>query len=145
MISNFFNRCSLLRNYGISQSIVNRVNLRTHYYEWSNRKFLFPVIAITGLICCAEYKRKYWHWLPAVSAARPTFEKGNREKFNFIANVVNHVAPAVVYIEIKDLRMKDYVTRWVFLKNSDSKCFSTGCFGYLQATAYSFQWFRIHC
>ncbi|XP_037025429.1 serine protease HTRA2, mitochondrial [Bradysia coprophila] len=114
MTSNFFNRCSVLRNYLFKngpQSIENRLNFRTYYYEWNNRKFLFPVIAITGLIYCAEYKKKYWQLLPAVSAARPTFEKGNREKFNFIANVVKHVAPAVVYIEIKDLRMKDYVTR----------------------------------
>lgn len=116
MTSNFVNRVSLLRNYLFvksPQSIAHRVNIRSYYYEWKNHRFLFPVIAITGLICCAEYKRKHWQLLPAVSAARPTFQKGNREKFNFIANVVNHVAPAVVYIEIKDLRMKDYVTRYV--------------------------------
>lgn len=88
----------------MSKDVVSR----TYYYQWNNHKYVLPLIAITGFIGCEEYKK-----LTTVSAARPSFEKGNREKFNFIANVVNHVAPAVVYIEIKDLRMKDYVTRYV--------------------------------
>lgn len=87
-------------------------SVRTYHYQWNNQKYILPLIAITGFIGCEEYK-KLTFYLPTVSAARPSFEKGNREKFNFIANVVNHVAPAVVYIEIKDLRMKDYVTRFV--------------------------------
>lgn len=94
--------------------MLTSVNNRTHNnYEWNYRKIAVPLVAITGLVCCAEYRKNNWQYFPTVLAAKPTFEKGNREKFNFIANVVNHVAHAVVYIEIKDLRMKDYLTRFV--------------------------------
>lgn len=113
MVSIFFNRL-LFRKYRNPQWILKSVNNRTYNHEWNNRKYVVPIITIAGLICCAEYKKNSW-CLPTVSAARPTFQKGNREKFNFIANVVNHISPAVVYIEIKDLRMKDYVTRFVKL------------------------------
>lgn len=114
MVSSFFNRL-LFRKYFFNRNPqwILKSN-RTYNHEWNNRNYVFPIITITGLICCAEYKKHFW-CLPTVSAARPTFQKGNREKFNFIANVVSHVSPAVVYIEIKDLRMKDYVTRFVTL------------------------------
>lgn len=92
----------------MSNSVVNR----TYHHQWNNHKYMLPLIIISGFIGFEQYK-KVRCFLPTVSAAKPSFEKGNREKFNFIANVVNHVAPAVVYIEIKDLRMKDYVTRSV--------------------------------
>ncbi len=96
----FLSRCSLFQKYFSKKSpelIVNRVCNRSQYFQWKSHKFVYPVIAITAVICYAEYRKKF-RFLPAVSAARPSFEKGNREKFNFIANVVNHVAPAVVYI-----------------------------------------------
>lgn len=52
--------------------------------------------------------------LPKCYAAIPTSttkKSGNREKFNFIAEVVNVSAPAVVYIEVKDTRRYDYTTK----------------------------------
>lgn len=119
MTSNFFSRCSLFRKIFLiksSQRITSNVRYGTNNYEWNKRRIFFPLICLTGLICCDEYRKRHWHLLPIVSAAKPTHSsslKGNREKFNFIANVVDHIAPAVVYIEIKDLRMKDYVTRFV--------------------------------
>lgn len=118
----FLNRCWRFQKHFLSKS--SRVRIYDNYdFKWNDRKFVVPIIAITGLVCCAEYKKRNWYF-PTVAAARPTFEKGNREKFNFIANVVNHVAPAVVYIEIKDLRMKDYVTRFVTLLKKSSDAFS---------------------
>lgn len=49
--------------------------------------------------------------LPSVAAATPLSKKGNRDKYNFIAEVVEVSAPAVVYIEIKDTRHNDFMTR----------------------------------
>lgn len=112
MVSSYINRLLFRKIFTnrnpqwISRTVHNRT------YEWNHRNYVYPVFTIAGLICCAEYKNSLWG-MPSVSAARPTFQTGNREKFNFIANVVSHVSPAVVYIEIKDLRMKDYVTRFV--------------------------------
>lgn len=48
---------------------------------------------------------------PSVTAATALSKKGNRDKYNFIAEVVEVSAPAVVYIEIKDTRRYDYMTR----------------------------------
>lgn len=42
--------------------------------------------------------------LPSVFAAQPDVSGGRREKYNFIADIVNKVVPSVVYIEIKDNR-----------------------------------------
>lgn len=118
MVNIFLKYCPLFRKYFFNSSakwISKRVINRT-YHQWNDSKHICPLIAISGLIGIDEYKKFNW-FVPTVSAAKPTreptFEKGNREKFNFIANVVNHVAPAVVFIEIIDLRMKDYVTRFV--------------------------------
>lgn len=91
----------------ISKCLINRTG-----YQWNFLQSFLPLMAITGLIGSVDHK-KFVRLVPTVSAATPTIglKKGNREKFNFIADVVDVSAPAVVYIEIKDLRMKDYVTR----------------------------------
>ncbi|XP_067012917.2 serine protease HTRA2, mitochondrial [Anabrus simplex] len=70
-----------------------------------------------GLGYYLSRERKRLSVLPSVIAAKPT-DAGSgdgdninlREKFNFIAQVVTKVAPAVVYIEIKDHRRLDYFT-----------------------------------
>lgn len=49
--------------------------------------------------------------IPSVAAATALTKKGNRDKYNFISDVVELSAPAVVYIEIKDTRHYDYMTR----------------------------------
>ncbi|KAJ6649477.1 Serine protease HTRA2, mitochondrial [Pseudolycoriella hygida] len=107
-ISRYSNFRKIFLNKSSQRTLSNYSN-RSYRYEWNKYKYCAPLVTITGLICFTEYKK--FLSFPTVSAARPVFEKGNREKFNFIANVVNHVAPAVVYIEIKDLRIKDYTTR----------------------------------
>lgn len=48
---------------------------------------------------------------PVATTTANLAKKRNRQQFNFIADVVEVSAPAVVYIEIKDLRRQDYVTR----------------------------------
>ncbi len=54
-------------------------------------------------------------WLPNVKAASPFFGKDSgsssrRHQYNFIADVVEEVAASLVYIEIKDLGVRDYFT-----------------------------------
>lgn len=64
---------------------------------------------------CLTYKiiKERFTVIPQVNAAT-VFEgnllSGRREKFNFIADVVEKSAPAVVYIEIKDGRRVDFFT-----------------------------------
>lgn len=49
--------------------------------------------------------------MPSIAAAIPTLDESNRSKFNFLADIVEMAAPAVVYIEIKDKRHVDYYSR----------------------------------
>ncbi|XP_057663063.1 serine protease HTRA2, mitochondrial-like [Diorhabda carinulata] len=71
---------------------------------------LFVILA-TGYIF---YKTiKYYTLIPTVNAATAlgsTPLAGRRRQFNFIADVVETSAPAVVYIEIKDSRRIDFFT-----------------------------------
>jgi len=55
--------------------------------------------------------------IPKVNAAEPLDDENNavkplsrRERFNFIADVVEETAPSVVYIEIKDTGIRDFYT-----------------------------------
>ncbi|KAJ9591234.1 hypothetical protein L9F63_002240 [Diploptera punctata] len=48
--------------------------------------------------------------MPVIKAAKPSDGIGLRSKFNFIADVVELVAPSTVYIEIKDMRRADFFT-----------------------------------
>ena len=87
---------------------------KTNNYEKSHHSFLTYVTLFTSGICCyALYSfddvRKNILYslknviLPTVSAKDiPQDVFNNRSKYNFIADVVEVSAPAVVYIEIKD-------------------------------------------
>ncbi|CAB0038720.1 unnamed protein product [Trichogramma brassicae] len=94
-------------------------------YEKKSSGRLLTYAALSGL-CCAVYglssdddDRRSSAWcaiknavLPGVSAASiiPTDVKSFRNRFNFIADVVETAAPSVVYIEIKDHKRIDLFT-----------------------------------
>ena len=56
-------------------------------------------------------KKNTFSLISPVYASTDLSKKGNRQKFNFIADVVEVCSSAVVYIEIKDTRRYDYMTR----------------------------------
>lgn len=80
--------------------------------------FGLSAIFLTGILWyqdeCKKNVIRFFNLIPKCYAAIPTSsvkKSGNREKFNFIAEVVNISAPAVVYIEVKDSRRYDYTTK----------------------------------
>lgn len=92
--------------------------------EW--KKWFKPVAVSSALlvssICALKYAQENNEGnegfplkclMPSIAAAIPTPNIGesNRAKFNFLADIVEKVAPAVVYIEIKDKRHIDYYSR----------------------------------
>lgn len=84
------------------------------------------VVAVAGLYLTTDAQKKgdrcgiaaiLSQCLPTLHAATASAvqlalsKKGNRDRYNFIADVVEVCAPSVVYIEIKDTRRIDYATR----------------------------------
>lgn len=91
--------------------------------DWGNG---FKRIAISGAlmmscVCAFKYLKEESEekegyilksLMPSIAAAVPTtIAVSNRSKFNFLADIVEMAAPAVVYIEIKDKRHVDYYSR----------------------------------
>ncbi|XP_066250439.1 serine protease HTRA2, mitochondrial [Euwallacea similis] len=75
-----------------------------------NRALLSLVVVCSSYLTYKLIKEKLF---PQVSAASKFENKplaGRRQQFNFIADVVEKSAPAVVYIEIKDPRRADFFT-----------------------------------
>lgn len=66
-----------------------------------SRTFKAFVLFCSGYLTYKLVKERF-RVLPQVSAASPL--AGRRQQFNFIADVVEKSAPAVVYIEIRDPR-----------------------------------------
>lgn len=70
---------------------------------------------VSSVLLCAGYVGyklyRNENILPTISATTDLATKNNRLKYNFIADVVEVSAPAVVYIEIKDSRRIDYMSR----------------------------------
>lgn len=75
------------------------------------RKYWLPSIAAFGIAVGMISSCREFSVVPPVFAATALSKKGNREKYNFIADVVEVCGPSVVYIEIKDTRRYDYMTR----------------------------------
>lgn len=83
---------------------------RTKNFHW-----LWAPVGITtclGALLGSEYKNELLKYFPKVSAATAVSGalSGRREKFNFIADVVEVAKNKVVYIEIKDTRRVDFFT-----------------------------------
>lgn len=91
------------------------------------KKWLKPVAISSALIVSSICALKYLQeennegkegfllkcLMPSIAAAIPipNIGESNRAKFNFLADIVEKVSPAVVYIEIKDKRHIDYYSR----------------------------------
>lgn len=90
-------------------------NFNTEKESKGRFKWLTTMISV-GLGSLLSYKyltRSFSGSFPSLAAAVPTDNKavkGHRDKYNFIADVVEVTAPALVYIEIKDSRRVDFFT-----------------------------------
>ena len=108
----------LLRTFSANNRILTS-NIHNKRYWNDNRNENYKKYGLTtillatsgiGLLGFYEWKRKF-SLLPTIEAATKVSSndlKGRREKFNFIADVVEVVSPSVVYIEITDTRHFDY-------------------------------------
>lgn len=83
--------------------------------NWSSWAVALMATTAAGALLLAVHRHRV-SLFPVLHAATPTTnadlsKKRLRQQHNFIADVVEVSAPSVVYIEIKDLRRTDYMTR----------------------------------
>lgn len=98
-----------------------RLGFRSLYFPMQTQKskeykvcahhnyFLFVAISLIGYKLYNK-KNAVFPTVAAASVFSSTRLSGRRGQFNFIADVVEAVGPAVVYIEIKDSRRVDFFT-----------------------------------
>lgn len=89
-----------------------------------NRNVIAAYVLLSGAgIVAYQYKKKQdWKVLsPVVNAATADTQKlSKRQKYSFFADVVDIAAPAVVYIEVKDMRRFDYFSGLPFTASNGS-------------------------
>lgn len=104
------------RKSGPFESITKKFTDSGKQNKGSRLKWLTTVISIGlgGLLGYKYWTRRLSNSVPSLAAAVPTGDykmvQGHRAKNNFIADVVEVAAPALVYIEIKDSRRVDFFT-----------------------------------
>lgn len=107
--------CRFLSNSSTKTASSKNVLIPYELFQKKTRRKAFEhskylIILATGVLAYKTYRERN-SILPTVCAVTP-FEgsnlAGRRAQFNFIADVVETSAPAVVYIEIKDTRRLDF-------------------------------------
>lgn len=99
--------------------------------DWLS-KMTYVFLSITAVFGYNQYtatdenRFKLSSILPKISAATPIdavktkTSPGNRQKYNFFAEVVEKASPSVVYIEIRDTRKFDYFSGQAFTASNGS-------------------------
>ncbi|XP_039279558.1 serine protease HTRA2, mitochondrial [Nilaparvata lugens] len=80
------------------------------YFQFRLKHIYLTFAAAAGATLLWNKKEHFPKVLPSVEAAVPNRSDGNRYKFNFIADVVEKTASAVVYIGIEDDLRSDFFT-----------------------------------
>ncbi|RZC37219.1 Trypsin 2 domain containing protein [Asbolus verrucosus] len=86
------------------------------YFFYKNQKTVCESDAVTEVKCTQEIKNVYYedkelYKNVAIKSVTNSGIESNREKFNFINNVVKKCAPAVLYIIISDPTQLDFDTK----------------------------------
>lgn len=94
----------------------------TFFTKYTRNRIVGPCVSIAligGMYFWKNDWKKSWNYIKELSM--PTVNAKNlRQSFNFIADVVEDVAPSVVYIEIKDTRRFDYFSGQPFTASNGS-------------------------